>query len=179
MTLAVAAGCTPESIRALPEELRVPADDRLVGTWRAQVLGNAHVATVARGDGDVLNVELRSATVPSGGAPPRVSRHELRFYDIDGTKVIGERGPGLAGGEVWRYAAYDIGADGSATLRFASQRAFEAFVLPVRLGAIIRARGPEFYDFLLTAYSDDIVRVMKSAPPETMFDVTFGPFARQ
>lgn len=179
--LAVAglAACTPESIRPLPEELRVPADDRLIGTWRAQVLGNEHVATVTRGGGDVLVVALRSATVPPGDVAPVQSRHELRFYDIDGTRVISEHGPGLVGGRVYRYAAYDVGDDGTVTLRFASAREFGKFILPLKLAAEIRARGPVFRDFLLTAHSENIAHVLRTVPPAAMFDVPFGPFVRQ
>jgi hypothetical protein len=122
-----AGACTPESIRHLPDELRVPADMRLVGKWLAQILGNEHEATVTAGADDTLVVALRSATVPSGGVAPWQTRH----------------------------------------------------VLPLRLQGEVRARGPLFYDFLLTAFSDEILRVLRTVPPAKMWNVSFGPFVRQ
>lgn len=175
-----AGACTPESIRHLPEELRVPADMRLVGKWRAQVLGNEHEATVTAGADDTLVVALSSATVPSGGVAPWQTRHILSFYDVNGTRVIVERGPGLVDRHpVYRYAAYDIGADGAVTLRFASQDEFARYILPLRLQGEVRAQGPLFYDFLLTAFSDEILRVLRAVPPARMWNVSFGPFVRQ
>lgn len=172
--------CTPESIRHLPEELRVPADMRLVGKWRAQILGNQHEATVTADDDDTLVVALRSATVPSGGVPPRETRHVLSFYNVNGARTIVERGPGLVDGHpVYRYAAYDVGADGAVTLRYASQDEFARYVLPLRLQGEVRSRGPLFYDFLLTGFSDEILRVLRTVPAAQMWNVSFGPFVRQ
>jgi hypothetical protein len=180
ITAFAAGACTPESIRHLPENLRIPADARLIGQWRAQVLGNQHEATVTAGDDDTLVVALRSATIPSAGAAPWETRHVLSFLDVNGTRVIAEHGPGMVDGNpVYRYATYDVGTDGAVILRYASQAEFSRYILSLRLQAEIRSHGSVFYDFLMTAYADEILRVLRAVPPARMYDVSFGPFVRQ
>ena len=104
----------------------------------------------------------------------------LSFYNVNGARTIVERGPGLVDGHpVYRYAAYDVGADGAVTLRYASQDEFASYVLPLRLQGEVRSRGPLFYDFLLTGFSDEILRVLRTVPAAQMWNVSFGPFVRQ
>ena len=171
--------CTPESMRSLPDEQRVAADSRLIGTWHTQVLGNDHVAVVTAGAVGTLDVVLRTRPA-SGGGDGVETRHRLSFYDIDGTRVIVERGPGLVDRQpTYRFAAYDVAPGGAVTLRYASQLEFLRWVMPLRLSADVRSPDPMFRDLMLTASSENLLTVLRSKKPDVMFDVVFGPFVRQ
>lgn len=180
LMVALAAGaCTPEAIRPLPEDRRVLPDQRLVGTWKAQVLGNEHVAVISPGDVGRL-VAVLSSRAAAGGGPPVETRHELSFYDLDGTRIIVERGPGFVDRRpVYRFAAYDVGADGRVTLRFASENEIKHWALPLKIPSDIRSRDPFFYDILLTTSAEATAALLATKAQAEMFNVPFGPFTRQ
>jgi hypothetical protein len=174
--------CTPESRKSLPEATRIAADTRLVGTWHARMLGNDYVARVTDSGGGELDVVLRTMRLNAKnvGHAPMESRHKLAFFDLAGARVIAEQGPSMAEDRVvHRFATYDVAADGSITLRYASQTEMNRFVLPLKLRAIIRSNDRTFRDVLLIADAEEIATFMGSVKPEKMFDVAVGPFVRQ
>ncbi|MFT5539321.1 MAG: hypothetical protein ACI82H_000839 [Alphaproteobacteria bacterium] len=174
--------CTPESKKSLPEALRTAVDDRLVGTWHARVLGNDYVARVTKDGGGELDVVLHTIRLnaQNAGRPPLETHHKLGFFSLAGKTVIAERGPSMADDRtIHRFAAYDVAADGSITLRYTSQEEIRRFVLPLKLRAVIRSQDRTFNDILLIADSEEIAAFMGSVKSEKMFDVAFGPFTRQ
>lgn len=177
------AACTPESTHNLPESDRIAVDARLLGTWHAHILGNDHVAVVTRGAPGTLDVVLRSVTDAGAkrGLAPRVTHHVLRFYDIDGTRVMSEEGPSMAQPDrrVFRFATYRFAADGSVTLLYLDQHEIWKVVSSLRLPGKIRSKDPLFRDLLVTASADQLVAFMRNIRPAALYDVAFGPFVRQ
>lgn len=179
---ALAAGaCTPESLRPLPEELRITVDQRLVGTWRARVLGNEHVVVISPGDHGTLVAELRTHAIGNAAAGDvLVSRHVLSFYNYLGLQVIAERGQSLADRSlVYRLATYDVAADGRVTLRFLGEHEILRRTVQLRISVGVRAKDENFHDVLLTSDPDTIVGILRVEKPAAMFTVPFGPFVRQ
>ncbi len=174
-------GCTPEAARPLPDSMRVTADERLVGTWRAEILGNIHTVTITRGStAGTLVAEMTTRTAAGGSRQAIASRHVLSFYDFRGTRLIVEHGPSAVDHRlVYRYAAYDIGADGAVTLRFTSEPEIDRWASPLRINASIRGIDPNFRFIYVLADRDTIAAVLASKPASEMFNVAFGPFARQ
>ncbi len=178
---AFVAGCTPEAARPLPDSMRVTADERLVGTWRAEILGNVHTVAVTRGSvAGTLVAEMTTRTATGGSGQVVSSRHVLSFYDFRGTRLIVEHGPSAVDRRpVYRYAAYDIGTDGAVNLRFTSEPEIDRWASPLRVNAAIRGIDPNFRFIYLLADSDTIAAVLGSKPASEMFNVAFGPFVRQ
>ncbi len=177
------AACTPESVHSLPDANRIAPDQRLVGTWHAHILGNEHVAVVTASQPGRLDVTLRSITDTAAkqGLAPRETHHVLRFYDLGGVRVIAEQGPSLAEPErrVFRFASYSFAPDGSVTLLYADQKEIGKFVFSLRLPGDIRSRDSLFPDILMTASSEQITAFMRNIKPAVLYDVKFGPFARE
>lgn len=173
--------CTPESARPLPESMRVTPDERLIGTWRARLLGNDHVAVVSAGDRGTLEVRLTTHAV--GNSRPEdaiTSRHVLAFYQFHGRRLLVERGPSLFDHKpVYRFADYDIAADGTLMLRFLSEDAFDRVAKPVGLRMEIRGRDPVFRDLLVTDYAETTAAVLGTRPVAELFALSYGPFVRQ
>lgn len=176
------AACTPESHHPLPADTRTQVDERLVGTWRADILGNRHVAVVTRGDPGVLNVTLSSVTLEGArdGVAPKVTHHQLTFYNFKGTPVIAEHGPSLVDGDpVYRFASYHFADDGSVTLDYLGQHEIWKWVSSLRLGGEMRSDDPLFRDIIVRGSSQNLAAVMRHFTPKQLFNVPFGPFTRQ
>ncbi len=176
------AACVPESRSSLPEDTRLAVDERLIGTWRTELLGNVHVAEVTRGAAGTLEVTLRSVSIEGAqrGLAPRESRHQLRFHELNGVAVIAERGPSLVDGRtVHRFASYRVDPDGSVTLLYTNQYPVMTFVAPLRVPGELRSDDPLFRDVIMNAPPGDVATVLRSHAPAEMFGVPFGPFARQ
>lgn len=178
----LAAACTPESENPLPDDTRAGVDERLIGTWAGEVLGNRHVAEVTRGAPGVLEVKLASVTIEGAkqGLAPTESRHQIRFHDLLGTPVIAEQGPSLIDGEpVYRFASYHFGADGALMLNYTAEKPIFAFVAPLKMRGTFRANDPVLHDVIVQAAPDKLAAVMRRYKPADLFKMSFGPFKRQ
>lgn len=173
--------CTPESLRSLPEDIRITIDQRLVGTWRARVLGNEHVVVISPGDHGTLVAELRTHAIGDTTARDAItSRHVLSFYNFLGLTVIAERGPSIADrSPVYRFATYDVAADGSVMLRFLGENEIQRRTVQLRIGVGVRSRDENFHDILLTSAPETIAGILRVEKPAALFAVPFGPFVRQ